>query len=303
MSSAPPTNEPALTQPPSDRPELPDGVQPTPLRPRWKPSGVLLAFALGLAGTLLGGLVLSFAAVALGAEADDLPPGVNIGLTVVQDVAFVGAALFVASMVVRPAPWHFGLRGARPGAFVGWIVVTFLALTVFSAIYSALVDIGPQEELPDELGVDGGAVALVAAAVLITVVAPIAEEVFFRGYVFGALRNWKGMWVGALLTGLLFGAIHVGSAPDVLYLPILAVFGVLLCLLYARTGSLYPCIVLHAINNCVAFAGTRDGWDWEIAVLLAGSLGAIALFAALMRRVGGRGRSFDPSPALGSRWR
>lgn len=295
MSSAHRIYELTPTSPPSDRPELPDGAEPTPVRPPWKPAGVFVAFALGLAGTLLGALVLGVIAVAFGADADDLPPGVNIALTIVQDVAFVGAAIFVASTVVRPAPWQFGLRGAKPGPFVGWIVVTFIALSVFSAIYAGLVDIGPQEELPDELGADGGTIALLAVAFLVTVVAPVAEEVFFRGYVFGALRNWRGMWVGALLTGTLFGAIHLGSAPDVLYLPILAVFGVLLCLLYVRTKSLYPCIVLHAINNCVAFAGTRDGWDWEVAVLLAGSLGSIALMALVIRRVSG------PAPALAGR--
>ncbi|MCW3011632.1 MAG: Abortive infection protein [Solirubrobacterales bacterium] len=291
MSSAPP-NELALSQPPPDRPELPDGVEPTGLAPRWKPSGVLVAFALGLAGTLAGALVLSLVAVLLGADADDLPPGVNIALTVVQDVSFIAAALFVASKVVRPRAWHFGLRGTRPGPFVGWVVVAFLAFLAFSLVYGPLVDVGSQEELPDELGADGGTAALIAAAFLVTVIAPVAEEFFFRGYVFGALRNWKGIWVGALLTGLIFGAIHLGSAPDVLYLPLLAFFGVVLCLLYVKTGSIYPCIVLHAINNCIAFAGTRDGWTWEVAVLFAGSLGSIALVALLVRRFAG------PAPAL-----
>lgn len=258
------------------------------MRPRWKPTGVLVAFALGLAGTLLGALVIGFTAVAFGADADDLPPGVNIALTVVQDLAFVGAALFMASTVARPAPWQFGLRGTRAGPFVSWTVVAFLSFAALSGIYASLVDIGAQEELPDELGADGGTVALLAAAFLVCVVAPVAEEFFFRGYVFGALRNWRGMWVGALLTGLLFGGIHYGSAPSALYLPILALFGVILCLLYVRTGSLYPCIVLHAINNCIAFAGTRDGWDWQVAVLLAGSLGAIALFALVVRSFGAR---------------
>lgn len=288
MSSAPPSTPLGLTAPPPERPELPDGVEPTPLRPRWQPSGVLVAFALGLAGTLAGAVLITLLAVALGADADDLPPGVAIGLTIVQDAAFILAALWVAGRVARPAPWQFGLRGTRAGPFVGWIIVSFLAFALFGAGYSELVDIGPQEELPDELGADNGTVALIAAAFLVTVIAPVAEEFFFRGYVFGALRNWKGMWVGALLTGLLFGAIHLGSAPDARYLPLLAAFGVILCLLYVKTRSLYPCIVLHALNNCIAFAGTRDGWDWEVAVLLAGSLGSIALFALVVRRLGGR---------------
>jgi membrane protease YdiL (CAAX protease family) len=296
MSSAPPTNASALTPPPPERPELPDGVEPTPVVPRWKPLGVLFAFALGLAVTLAGALLIGGIAVALGANPKSLPPGVNVVQTVVQDLAFVGAALFIASTVARPEPWQFGLRGTRVGPFVGWTLVALLAFNVFGTIYGELVNVGPQDELPDELGADTGAAALVAAAFLVTVVAPLTEELFFRGYAFGALRNWKGMWVGAVLTGLLFGAIHLGSTPDVLYIPLLAVFGFVLCLLYAKTRSLYPCIALHSINNSVAFAGTRDGWDWEIAVLLAGSLGTIALIALLVRRLSGPGpTAFAPA--------
>ncbi len=287
MPSAPPSNELALTPPPPARPELPEGAELTPVAPRWHPSGVPIAFVLGLAGTLVGVLVLGALAVALGAESGNFPPGVNIALTIVQDAAFVGAALFVASRVARPAPWQFGLRGTRAGAFVGWTVVAFVAFLAFGFAYSELVNVGSQQELPDELGADNGVLALCAAAFLVTVVAPVAEEVFFRGYVFGALRNWKGMWVGALLTGLIFGAIHAGSAPDPLYLPLLAVFGFILCLLYVKTRSLYPCIALHAINNSIAFGGTRNGWDSEYAVLLAGSFGTIALLALAVRRFGG----------------
>ena len=288
--SAPP-REFTLTPPPPERPELPDGAQPTPVRPAWRPYGVFLAFALGLGGTLAAAVLISGIAVAFGADSSRLPPGVNVLLTIAQDIAFVGAAVFVVSRVARPAAWQFGLRGTRPKAFVGWLLVAFLGFVLLSAAYSALVDIGPQEDLPDELGADGSTAALFAAAFLVTVVAPVAEELFFRGFVFTSLRRW-GLWPAALLTGTIFGAIHLGSAPDVLYLPILAIFGVVLCLLYWKTNSLYPAIALHAINNCIAFAGTRDGWSWEYAVLLAVSLGSIALIGLLVHRVSG------PAPRL-----
>lgn len=275
-----------LTAPPPERPELPDGAQLTPVVPAWRPSGVLLAFALGLGGTIAAAAVIGGIAIALGADRDSLPPGVNVLLTIAQDIAFVGAAILVVSRVARPTAWQFGLRGARPKAFVGWLLVAFLAFILLSAAYSALVDIGPQEDLPDELGADGSTLALFAAAFLVTVIAPFAEELFFRGFIFTSLRRW-GLWPAALVAGTIFGAIHLGSAPDVLYLPILGIFGVVLCLLYWKTGSLYPAIALHAINNCIAFAGTRDGWTWEYAVLLAASLGSIALVGLLVRRVSG----------------
>ena len=116
------------------------------------------------------------------------------------------------------------------------------------------------------MGASESTVALLAVAVLVCVIAPIAEEVFFRGYFFNALRSWRGLWPAAILTGLVFGAIHIGSAPVPFLVP-LAVFGFVLCLLYWRTGSLYPCIALHALNNSLAF-GVSQHWDWQIPVLM-----------------------------------
>ena len=99
---------------------------------------------------------------------------------------------------------------------------------------------------------------MLAVVVLITVVAPLGEELFFRGFFFGALRNWRGPWPAALITGLVFGGIHVGSSP-VGYLVPLLIFGVGLCLLYEWTGSLYPAIALHALNNSIALGANLDG--------------------------------------------
>jgi hypothetical protein len=115
----------------------------------------------------------------------------------------------------------------------------------------------------------------------VAVVAPIAEEFFFRGFFFAALRNWKGLWPAAIITGLVFGGIHVGSAEVALLLP-LAFFGFVLCLLRERTGSLFPCIVLHSANNSLAF-GVSQHWSWQIPLLFVCALAAIGGAAALVR--------------------
>ncbi len=280
MSSLP-SDRVALTQPPPLRPELPDGVEPRPIAPRWKPYTAWLALVAGFGGALAGGLVLAGIGVLFGASLDNPPPAVSILSTVVQDLSLIGAAVLFASMVARPAPWQFGLRPSPAKPFLGWIVVAYVGFIGFSAAWVALLSIDQKDDLPEQLGADKSTVALLAVAFLVTVVAPIAEEVFFRGYFFGALRNWKGFWPAALITGAVFGGIHAGSAP-VGYLVPLGVFGVVLCALYARTRSLYPCITLHAINNSIAFGSTQH-WDWQIPVLLAVALGLIALAARAVR--------------------
>jgi membrane protease YdiL (CAAX protease family) len=81
-------------------------------------------------------------------------------------------------------------------------------------------------------------------------VAPPVEEFFFRGFLYQSLRTRLGVLGGAVVSGLIFGAIHF--KPE--FLIPLASLGFLLAWLFEKTGSLWPCIAVHAINNTLAFA-------------------------------------------------
>lgn len=285
------------TLPVPERPELPEGVEPTPTTPAWKPWTAWLGLLTGFAGALVGALVVTVVAVAVGASFEDPPPSVTIVGTFLQDIALIAAAVFFARMAGTARPWHFGLRPPRSvRRSAGWVVVAYLTFIAISAAWVAILGIDQRDELPEELGADESTAALLAVAVLVAVAAPIAEEFFFRGFFFTALRNWRGMWPAAVITGLVFGAIHLGSSPVGFIVP-LAVFGLVLCLLYEKTGSLYPCIVLHAINNCVAFGVSQD-WGWEIPVLIAFSLSVIGLGIATVqaRPRENRARYASPNP-------
>jgi uncharacterized protein len=157
------------------------------------------------------------------------------------------------------------------------MAIAWFGYLLLSLLWAQVVEVTEQDRLPESLGVDDSTVALVAVCLLVTVVAPIAEEVLFRGYVFGALRNWRGPWPAAVLTGIVFGGIHAGSSP-VEYLVPLAILGMLLCLVRWRTGSLLPCIALHAINNAIAFAVAEE-WTAGHGFLLV--VGATAVTLAI----------------------
>ena len=92
---------------------------------------------------------------------------------------------------------------------------------------------------------------------LLAFVAPITEELFFRGFVFGVLREKIGIGAARSRPALVFGIVHVAGSP-VETVGVLFILGVLLCLLYERTGSLLPCIALHALNNGISFTVTKD---------------------------------------------
>lgn len=90
------------------------------------------------------------------------------------------------------------------------------------------------------------------------VVAPVVEEVAFRGLWLRALmRRWR-FWPAAVVSSVVFALLHAHEASTLLALPVLlasmTAFGVLQCMLVRRTGRLAPAILVHAIGNLIAIA-------------------------------------------------
>jgi membrane protease YdiL (CAAX protease family) len=89
----------------------------------------------------------------------------------------------------------------------------------------------------------------ILAFVTLVVIAPVAEEILFRGYLFGKLLKHVPVWVAVLLTSAVFAAIHGAwnVAIDVFALSIV------LCIVRLLSKSLWPAILLHMIKNGIAF--------------------------------------------------
>ena len=290
----------SLTPPPETTwlPERPEGLPPpAPRDPQgeraWPPWIAPVGLVAGFAGAFVGGIVVLAVHLATGGDSGgDQPPAVLLTGTALQDVALVAAAILFARLSGPVAARQFGLRPTSWGLAVAWSIGAYVAFVVFSGVWGQLVDLEDSDELLKELGVDESTVALVASAFLVCVMAPLVEEFFFRGFFYAALRNWRGPLLAAVITGAVFGGIHLGSSPAEALLP-LALLGGLLCLVYEKTGSLYPCVVLHAINNSLAF-GISEDWDWQILVLVASSL---AICTAILLAVARRWRGPAAAPA------
>lgn len=249
---------------------------------RWSPWSAPLALVAGFAAALVGAVIVGIIGSIAGASVQHPPPSVQILDTGVQDGALVAAVILVARSFGSIRPSDFGLRPTRIGPAVRLIGAYAIAFFLFLVVWSAALNLHNKEKLLDQLGANKSAVAAAAVALLVAVIAPFCEEFVFRGYFFVALYNWHGPWVAAVLTGIVFGAIHAGSS-DVGFLVPLAFFGFLLCLLRWQTGSLWPGIALHSINNSIAL-GAGLGWGWQIPVVIVGALCVLAAIAVAIDR-------------------
>ena len=235
---------------PPEPPELPAGADPAPRWPVWyAPVGFVVGFAVTLVVSAIAGVI----AAAAGADIEETPPELVVVLTLLQALILSGTAIWLAGRTRKPRAWHFGLRRARLWPSVGWAALGLACFFVFVIVYSALLTPEGDQSVTEDLGADESTLALVAAGVVVILVAPVAEEFFFRGFFYRALRTRLGVLSAAGIDGLVFGLIHF-TGPDTLeLLPILGALGFMFCLVYERTGTLYTVIGLHAFNNSIAY--------------------------------------------------
>jgi membrane protease YdiL (CAAX protease family) len=247
-----------------------------------RPWAALWAIPIAFGALMLGGLAYVAADALRGALADPPmhrdgitgvalhgpPPFPTLMGTLFQDIALVAGAVLAAASALkgRITAAHFGLRRAPAGSSAAYVIGGYVLFLLVAAAWTTALGIKDHENIAIDLGTRDSAWAFAGAGLLVCVAAPICEELFFRGFLFGALRR-RGLVLATLGSGLAFGVAHVASAPIGFIVP-LAVLGVILALLYERTGSLYPSIGLHALNNSIAF-GVGDGRAWAIPACLA----------------------------------
>mgnify|MGYP006433290787 CR=1 FL=1 len=149
------------------------------------------------------------------------------------------------------ARWRdLGLSGFRL-RYLGLGVVLFVPVLWISAVYETWLAQKGLEMQPGLEQVLSGAPFPVLLAVTVVVLAPLAEEVFFRGFLFAGLAKRFSWPIAAVLSAFLFALLHVqplAVAP-------LFLLGLLFAVLYQRSGSIWPAILLHATLNTLALIG------------------------------------------------
>jgi membrane protease YdiL (CAAX protease family) len=183
----------------------------------------------------------------------------NLEITAPDLIFNMGLQFFLAGLVtimvvgrMSPGQW-LGLRWEK------WRWVFLIApatvLTMW-AIFSAYFAVGYQELMEHfevkqvqetvELFQNTTDISvLVLMAFMAVIVAPICEEMVFRGYIYPALSKFTGPWIGWIISALVFSAAH-GSMSALVPL---FIFGLALVLLYEWTGSIWAPIAVHLLFN------------------------------------------------------
>lgn len=176
-------------------------------------------------------------------------------LTAWFDVFF--SFFLFSPLIIRYVIVHFGIIRISLKGFL-YVVLSLAAIYAFSILinFTGLLQLlihltgtPAEQSAVQAIKNTSWSSVMIPMAVSVMIVAPIVEEIFFRGFIFSVLNKRIGLLAAAIMSGILFGAIHFSLAQTV----ILSFFGIVQCYLYHRTGSIVFPILLHFIFNTLAF--------------------------------------------------
>jgi membrane protease YdiL (CAAX protease family) len=213
----------------------------------WSP---LLAIG-GAVAALFAGLVLSLPFFLVESPGDDgeLSLFGSVAIQVCTGIGFIIVPIALAGHYgggFARTMGRLGFVAFRAATAAKWIAIGIVSYFAFAIAYAVIF--GPPEQ--DDIAGDFGPIGI--QFLLIVILAPLAEEICFRGMLFGGLRTKLPFWAAALGAGVFFGLLHFTTGPSAV--PSLVALGVIFALVYEKTGSLWPAIIMHTLNNGFALA-------------------------------------------------
>jgi membrane protease YdiL (CAAX protease family) len=209
---------------------------------------------LGLGGAvvaLFAGLVLGIPFFLAGDPGEDGKLGLfgNVAVQIGAGIGFIIVPIALASHYGGdPRQWmrRLGFVSFRPGQAAKWIGIGILSYFAFAIAYAAVFGAPEQDDIAGDFGPIG------LQFLLIVILAPFAEEICFRGMLFGGLRSRLPFWTAAVGAGVFFGVLHYSTGLTAV--PSLVVLGIIFALVYEKTRSIWPAIIMHTMNNAFALA-------------------------------------------------
>ncbi len=165
---------------------------------------------------------------------------------VVAHVLFTAIVFAYARARHGASPRDLGMRPPRGGDVL--FALALYAASIPGWVAASMLAAALEGETPVQRSVaffrEAGVLDRLLLATTAVVTAPVAEELLFRGVLFTVLRSSLGVWPAAILSALIFGALHADAA----WLP-LVWLGFVLALVHQKTGTLFAPIAVHAAHN------------------------------------------------------
>jgi len=182
-----------------------------------------------------------------------------IAATAAAPIAGVGVAVALrsrsfAAIGLKRVPGRWLLIGAGIG-LLAWAINRGVVLLYVWVTGDAS---NPQAGLAN-IAINGSIVQFALLVLLGGLITPFGEEMFFRGVLYTWLRRW-GVVLATVISAVVFGVFHGVNVV----LPAAIVLGVFNAILYERSGSIWPAVVAHVVNNTLIFAITRIAFEYGL---------------------------------------
>lgn len=166
------------------------------------------------------------------------------------------AIVFFLSSAYKRGGWH-ALGFERPTSkTLRWAIAALAGAFAIAYLYGAIIlvfDLDFLEQACDDqipLDIRNDALLLALTAIVVVLAAPLAEELFLRGFVFPGLGRQWGATAGVLLSGAIFGLAHLAGGLELIRtVPVFASIGMVFAISYHRSGNLLSPIGAHFVFN------------------------------------------------------
>ena len=209
---------------------------------------VFMAYIIGMIGAALF-------------KAFNINMSMNLGMIINTFFIDIAAGIVIVYFVIYRYKENLEALGLKFSSFfknvlsgiTGYIFMLPLLFTVLAVSVWLLNVIGytpPPQPVFEVFMKESRSRVLLFLTIFVSVFGPIMEEMFFRGFMYSAVKKRFGVLIGMILSASIFSALHTNIVG---FLPIM-VLGMFLAYLYEKTGSLVAPMVVHIIHNSVIIA-------------------------------------------------
>jgi len=209
-------------------------------------------------GSIIGGIVFYGGMAQLGIEIDQKSALLQLLLSVTIYTIGMMVLLIepyaVRRMAMQQVRTLIGLARRPILKDIGYGLIAwgaYMALTVVGTLIIKSLTPGVDLDQAQDVGFKNitDSLDIFYAFLVIVIIAPIVEEIVFRGYLYGSLRPRMPWWLAAVIVSLLFGIVHgqINLAIDTFFL------SMVICYLRDRTGAIWSGIFVHSLKNALAF--------------------------------------------------